>query len=406
MPVILWGTLLSVVLMSANAFSQSKPVSLNGLLDQVESLSPEIQKARSQYEVIKQRMILAGQIPNPEVGIGNWKGKASGQKWGQTDISITQPVELGGKRGSRMDVAEAEIKQAEVEVSVLSAQLRMRALFALFRYRQLTDEVAILNEAAETFSHLMKNYKNRPQLSPEQSTTLFNFQLAKNDYELKLEQVVAEKNILESDIKVMTGFFVNEIENLIPKRSKNWPDYNGSQNLNAPTLRMLAAQTEVSEKELQLAKADVWPTVNIGPNLTLQNQFGEHANILGVVVSFPIPVLNQNDGAKAIAAKSIATTRKLYNIEKTVLEVRRDALLKTYNSSSKVLEKQADFTDLHRQHGQIEERFLRGLITSPLVFESHRQMVDNQQLYHDRELKTLEVYYQLVLLEGGKVEGF
>jgi outer membrane protein, heavy metal efflux system len=391
MPVILWGTLLSVVLMSMNAFSQSKPVSLNGLLDHIETVSPEILKARSQYEVVKQRMILAGQIPNPEVGIGSWKGKANGQKWGQTDISITQPIELGGKRSSRMDVAEAEIKQAEVEVSVLSAQLRLKVLFALFRYRQLTDEVEILNEATKTFAHLMKNYKNRPQLSPEQATTLFNFQLARNDYELKLEQVIAEKNILESDIKVMTGYYVGEIENLIPKRSKNWPDYNGSQNLNAPTLRMLAAQTAVSEKELQLAKADVWPTVNIGPNLTLQNQFG---------------VLNQNDGAKAIAAKSIATTRKLYNIEKSVLEIKRDALLKTYTSSSKVLEKQADFSDLHRQHGQIEERFLRGLITSPLVFESHRQMVDNQQLYHDRELKTLEVYYQLVLLEGGKVEGF
>lgn len=392
--------------MSANAFSQSKPVSLNGLLDHVETISPEIQKAKSQYEVIKQRMILAGQIPNPEVGIGSWQGRANSQKWGQTDISITQPVELGGKRGSRMDVAGAEIKQAEVEVSVISAQLRLKALFAFFRYRQLNDEIENLNEATKTFSHLMQNYKNRPQLSPEQATTLFNFQLARNDYELKLEQVITEKNLLESDIKVMTGFYVREIENLIPKRSRNWPDYNGSQNLNAPTLRMLSAQTEVSEKELQLAKADVWPTVNIGPNLTLQNQFGEKANILGVVISFPIPVLNQNDGAKAIAAKSISTNRKLNNIEKSVLEVRREALLKTYSSSSKVLEKQADLSDLHRQHGQIEERFLRGLITSPLVFESHRQMVDNLQLYHDRELKTLEVYYQLVLLEGGKVEGF
>ena len=406
MPFLLWATLLFLSLVPIVASAQSRPANLNELLDRVETISPEIQKARSQYEIIKQRMILAGQIPNPEIGIGGWKGRANSRQWSQTDISITQPIELGGKRGSRIDVAEAEIKQAEVDVSVLSAQLRLNALFKLFRYRQLIDEIEIVNEAKMTFTHLMQNYKKRPQLSPEQATTLFNFQLASNDYELKLEQAIAEKNFLEGDIKIMTGFSIQEIQNLIPLRAKKWPVFNGNINLNAPTLRMLSAQTELSEKELQLAKADVWPTVNIGPNLTMQNQFGDKANILGVMISFPIPILNQNDGARAIAAKSISTNRKLYNVEKNVLEVRRENLRKIYSSSSKVLEKQADFSELHRQHGEIEERFLKGLITSPLVFESHRQMVDSQQLYHDRELKTLEVYYQLVLLEGGKVEGF
>jgi hypothetical protein len=40
-----------------------------------------------------------------------------------------------------------------------------------------------------------------------------------------------------------------------------------------------------------------------------------------------------------------------------------------------------------------------------MVLESHRQMFENQKLYHDREIRTLDVYYQIVLLEGGKIEG-
>jgi hypothetical protein len=99
------------------------------------------------------------------------------------------------------------------------------------------------------------------------------------------------------------------------------------------------------------------------------------------------------------------TSRKLYQIEKSVLEVRREALMKTYQSSSKVLAAQADRSALHRRHGQVETHFLKGLISSPMVLESHRQMFENQKLYHDREIRTLDVYYQIVLLEGGKIEG-
>ena len=44
-------------------------------------------------------------------------------------------------------------------------------------------------------------------------------------------------------------------------------------------------------------------------------------------------------------------------------------------------------------------------VSSPLVIESHRQIVENKKLFHSRELQTLNVYFQLILLEGGKVEG-
>lgn len=381
------------------------PTTLNGLLDHIEGISPEILKARSRYEVTQQSLVQASQIPNPELGVGNWRGKAASQTWKQTDITITQPIELGGKRGSRIDVAESEIKQATVELNALVAETRLRALFILYRVRQLKDEINVLTEAKETFTHLVGNYRRRPQLSPEQGTTLFNFELALNDCELKLEDANAEFNQLEGDVKLLTGFSIAEISSLLPARKKTWPELNIARELNSPSMRILSAQAELSENELKLAKADVWPTVSIGPSYTMQNQFGEQANILGVVINFPIPVLNQNNGARAIAAKNLTTSRKLYQIEKSILEVRRENLTKTYLSSSKVLGAQADRGSLYKRHGQVESHFLKGLISSPLVLESHRQMFENQRLYHDREIKTLDVYYQLVLLEGGKIEG-
>lgn len=388
-------------------FAQTaSPRTINELLDRAEEVSPEIQAAKARLEITKQSLVKAGEIPNPEVTIGNWKGRANSQTWKQTDVTITQPIELGGKRGSRIDVAESQIKEANFQLAALSAELRLKILFSVYRHRQLLEELDLLTEAKETFKRLVSNFKNRPQLSPEQSTTLFNFKLAERDYDLKLEETKSEMNNLSSEIKLLTGYESNQIEKALPVRAKKWPSFNTFHEINSPTLKVLSAQAEMSEKELQLAKADVWPTVNIGPSYTTQSQFGDQANILGVVVTFPIPVLNQNDGARAIAAKNISTSKKLIELEKSVQEVRRGNLLKTYVSSSRTLEEQADANELYSKHHEIEANFLKGLLTSPLVLESHRQMFENQRLYHDRELKTLDVYYQLVLLEGRKVEGF
>ena len=392
--------------LTGTASSVTNILNINQLLDHVENLSPEIQKAKTSLEVIKAQRIQAAQIPNPEVAVGNWSGKANSQTWKQTDVTVTQPIELGGKRGSRIEVADAQAKETQLELLSLSAEVRLKVLFSLYRMRQLHDEIETMSEAKHTFENLVKNYKKRPQLSPEQSTSLYVFDLTEHEYDLLLEEAQTELNLLESDFKVLTGIQAEDIKHLLPQRHKKWPGINGMGELNSPTLRILSARAELSEKELELAKADIWPTVSIGPSYTMQNQFGEQANILGVVVSLPIPILNQNNGARAIAAKNIIANRKFVEVEKNLQGSRRVGLTKSYLSSSKLLESQANQAFHHQGHEKVEQNFLKGLVSSPLVIESHRQYVDAQRLYHARELKALDYYYQLILLEGGKIEGF
>lgn len=392
--------------LSTSAIAAVNFQNINQLLDHVESLSPEIQKAKASLEVIRARREQAAQIPNPELAVGTWGGKANSQTWKQTDFTVLQPIELGGKRGSRIDVAEAEAKESQVQLLALTAEARLKVLFTLYRMRQLVDEISTLSEAKHTFENLVKNYKRRPQLSPEQSTSLFVFDLTEKEYDLLLEDAQTEINFLESDFKVMTGIQPEEVKHLLPQRLQKWPVANGVGELNSPTLRLLSARTELSEQELNLAKSEIWPTVSIGPTYTMQNQFGDQANILGVVVSLPLPILNQNNGARAIAAKSIMANRKFMEVEKTILSARRFGLIRSYTSSSKLLEAQWNQAGLHKDHERVEQNFLKGMISSPLVIESHRQYVDAQRLYHSRELKALDYYYQLLLLEGGKIEGF
>lgn len=397
---VLW----SLIFFSIDSFATQRFEKIDDFLDHIESLSPDVVKARVNLEVVRARRVQAAQIPNPEVSVGNWSGKARSQTWKQTDVTLTQPFELGGKRKNRITLAEAEAKESQLDFLILSAEVRLKVLFSLFRIRQIKDEITTISEARQTFRNLVASYKKRPQLNPEQSTSLFVFGLTVNEYELLLEEVTTELNFLEADLKLLTGAGLEAVENILPPRIKKWPVAGGGGELNSLSLQALSARVETSKQELELAKADVWPTISIGPSYTMQNQFGDQANILGVVVNLPLPILNQNRGAKAIATQKIIANRRFVEVEKNVLNVRRFALLRSYTSSSKILESQRD-TNFKRDHGRIEQNFLRGLLNSSLVIESHRQNVDAQKLFHARELKALDYYYQLVLLDGGKIRG-
>lgn len=403
----MFKNLLKISMLFATLFSSDYgtcgPGSINELLDHAELISPEIQIALGSLDVTKQTKLQASQIPNPEIGIGGWRGRASSLPWRQVDVTLTQPVELGGKRGSRIDIANSQIKKAKAEMASKVSEVRLNVLLILYRVRQILDEMKILQESNVTFTRLVNNYKNRPQLSPEQTATLFNFELALNDYTLKMEEAKAEYNQLQVDVRLLTGFGIEELKSILPQRKIEWPKIDSGKEANSPTMRIFLSQKEFAENELKLAKSEVWPTVNIGPSLTLQEQFGDKANILGVVVNFPIPVLNQNNGARAVATKNILFSKKLYQIEKTVLETRQESLVKTYLSSSKALASQAQYASLLKRHEKIEGYFFKGLISSPMVLESHRQMFDSQRLFHDREIKTVENYCQILLIQGGKI---
>lgn len=391
-------------LFSVSASGSQQFEKIDDLLDHVESLSPDIIKSKVNLEVIRARRVQAAQIPNPEVSVGNWSGKAGSQTWKQTDVTLTQPIELGGKRKNRISLAEAEARESQLDFLILSAEVRLKVLFSLYRIRQIKDEITTISEAQQTFRNLVANYRKRPQLNPEQSTSLIVFGLTENEYELLLEDVTTELNFLEAELKLLTGVGFEEVERILPPRLKKWPVAGGEGILNSLSLQALNARVDSSQRELDLAKAEVWPTVSIGPSFTMQNQFGEEANILGIVVNLPLPILNQNKGGRTIATQKIIADRKFVEVEKDILSGRRFALMRSYVSSSKILESQREI-NFKRDHSRIEQNFLRGLLNSTLVIESHRQYVDAQKLYHARELKALDYYYQLVLLEGGKVKG-
>lgn len=379
--------------------------SIEEFLKTVEERAPELQIGRSEVLVSERSIDRAEQFLNPDVTIGSWKGRANNLDWKQTDISVLQPIELGGKRSGRIEYARAQANLSRGSFAQSKNDVRSSALLTLHRLRQLLYEKTLIEEAQVAFDKLIKSYKKRPQLSPEQSTSLFLFQMAKRDYDLQHTSAENELQSLSMEVMRISGIDVKSVVPILPRKVVSWPQISPSSEINSPALQIAKAQVELSRSELNLAKSESWPTPSVGPSYTDQNQFGEQAKVWGVVVSTKLPLLNTNQGGRAVARESLNLNERSLQFQTNRLELEKASLLVKYNSNVGTLKTTNVDDTIHKKHEQIESYFLRGLVSSALVIEAHRQILDSQRMYNSSEIDTLDKYYRLRILEGTFLDG-
>lgn len=381
------------------------PTNLEEFLSIVEERAPDIQIQKGEVVVSEKAIERASQFLNPDISIGAWRGKANSVDWQQTDISVLQPIEFGGKRTARIQLAEAQSNLAKNDLKSVRSNIRLITLLKLHRLRQLIFERSLLEEAQITFEKLIKSYKSRPQLSPEQSTSLFLFQMAKRDYDLKKTEIDIEEQTTSIDLKKISGIELNEIIPILPKKISKWPDVQSSNKIMSPKLDILKAKIEVLKSDLEISKSESWPTTSIGPSYTNQNQFGEQAKIWGVVLTTKLPLLSTNQGGRAASRENLYLSEKVFLLEEASLFLKKKNLMDNYKNQILTLKKSNVDDAIHKKHEQIESYFLRGLINSSLVIETHRQIFDSQKSYHGLELSALENYYQIRIFDGTFFEG-
>ncbi len=379
--------------------------SVDDFLKRVEDVAPELQIGRSEIAVSEKMVDRAGQFLNPDVTVGAWRGSAANQDWKQTDLTVLQPIELGGKRSGRIEYARAQTELSRGSLTKSRNDVRASAMLTLHRLRQLLYEKTLIEEAQVAFDKLIKSFKRRPQLSPEQSTSLFLFQMAKRDYDLQHTSSLNELQELNSEIRRISGLDVSQVEHILPKKVESWPQINSGGELKSPSLQIAKARVELSKSELNLAKSESWPTPSVGPSYTDQNQFGGQAQIWGVVVSTKLPLLSTNQGGRAVARETVSLNERSLQFETNRLELEKSNLLLTYNANVNTLKATNVDDTIHKKHEQIEGYFLRGLVTSALVIEAHRQILDSQRTYNSSEINTLDKYYRIRIIEGTFLDG-
>lgn len=154
-----------------------------GIVTCAEGRSPDIQRAESEVKRAKAQTDAAAQFLNPNLDVQSVSGKDDVGRKSETELTLTVPVELGGKRSARKGLAQGELAEAEAKLYAAKATVRSQIYLSLHRLRQLISERKLIDESVTTFQKLVQTYQKRPARSPEQEVTLSVFRISQSDFE-------------------------------------------------------------------------------------------------------------------------------------------------------------------------------------------------------------------------------
>ena len=156
------------IAVTAHAQAQSQApatggLSLTGAIERALAANPSIAAARLQRPIDQAGVGIAGERPNPELAYELSKETP------RQAITATLPIELGGKRGRRLDLANATLAVGEAELARVINEVRNDVRHAYFEVvaadqrAQFADDLRGLAERARNAARARVNAGDVPQ---------------------------------------------------------------------------------------------------------------------------------------------------------------------------------------------------------------------------------------------------
>jgi cobalt-zinc-cadmium efflux system outer membrane protein len=291
------------------------------------SANLDLTASRLDVERARGRLRQAGLFPNPTFDIGHSTGRWTGSPdEKEQSIGVTVPIELGGKRGRRLDVAQAEFEAAQAEVAE--------------RERRLTGEVRLAH--AEALAALRELDVTSDLIAIDQQTVQFvQNRVTEGDAPpLELNLLRAETDRLRSRRALVQGRLEGAVQKL-----KSLASFSASEPVRfredlasvglpgpasleqslqlaiatRPDLKLARLNEEVAAAGLRLARAQTIPDLIVFSKYSVNRSSFDNTPI-GVLrdrdklfsfgASISIPILNRNQGAKLEAQAAITQARQ------------------------------------------------------------------------------------------------
>ena len=289
-----------------------------------------------------------------------------------------------------MAVADFENQQAIISVVIM-----------LHRLRQVYELIPLYKESLSAFSKILQTIKGRKSVSPEQEVEGETLELAVNDYKLKISQLNSEKINLSTHLSFFMGSNCIVPRNALPFIVNLDEDFkNDFKVKNYSKLKAATLALELAKSNLELEKSNSYPNLQIGPTYEYEKLNVSQTNTVGIAITMDLPILNINGGGRAKASKDVlAASLNLRNVKE---ESNRDiqSWIQKYNQYKESLKTIANKEKLEKKHRKIESLFKRGIISTSLVIESHRQLIEFFNTRFEFENGATEALWNIYKLNG------
>ncbi len=317
----------------------------------------ELQAARLEIERARARMQQAGLLPNPTLEFEQQRGVFNSPGERVTTLAVSVPVELGGKRARRLDLAQAELEVAQAEVAErerrLAAEVRAAYVEALAAQRELNLTTG-LNLLDTQTAEVVEARVSVGDAAPLEAKLL----------RVELDRLLARRALVEGryqaallKLKSLAGMPLDEKlslrEDLAQPASSEPPATPATIEAaieialrTRPDVRWARLLEEAAQAGLKLARAQAVPDLTVSARYGKdQNSFddtpigflADRDKFFAFSVSIPLPLFNRNQGAKAEAAVTIAQAQRRREFVEAVVRAEIGSALARYRAAQAAL---------------------------------------------------------------------
>ncbi|WP_409260968.1 TolC family protein [Pseudomonas putida] len=304
--------LLSLLLATTASAQAGQGMSLPEALSAAFANNPELAAAAREIGIAEGERMQAGLIPNPELA---WEIEDTRRDSSTTTVTLSQPLELGGKRGARIAVAGAGQAIARLDLERQRNGLRadvVQAYHAALR-AQTAVELAQQSQAlTERGLRVVQGRVSAGQSSPVEATRA-QVQLAQANAEQRraeTQRTVAYQALARLTGSPLATFDQLSASHLSPGQAPSADTLLGQVEQTAEW-RLAAAQVERGEASLGSEKALRIPNLTVSVGSQYSREDRERVNMLGL--SMPLPLFDRNQGNVLAAARRADQARDLRN---------------------------------------------------------------------------------------------
>lgn len=346
------------------------------------ALNPDFAAAGREIGIAEGGRRQAGLIPNPEL---SWEVEDTRRDTSTTTVTLSQPLELGGKRGARIDVASAGQTVAQLQLERQRNGLRadvVQAFHAGLRAQvalQLAEQSQALTERG---LRVVEGRVKAGQSSPVEATRA-QVQLAQAQAQVRRamsEQLVAYQALARLTGSPQARFTRLDAASLSPGPA---PQEQALLAKVEQTADWRQAQAQITQGDASLGaeKAQRIPdlTVSIGSQYSREDR--ERVNMVGL--SMPLPLFDRNQGNVLAAARRADQARDVRNsVELRLRSETRSALSQWATAMQEV---QAYDRTILPSAQQAVDTATRGFEMGKFgfldVLDAQRTLIDARSLY-------------------------
>lgn len=277
--------------------------------------SPDLAVFSWEVRAREARELQAGLRPNPVIALeveNLGAGAVSGLDGAETTVSLSQLVELGGKRAKRGRLAAVERHLAMWDYETRRLDVLTRVTNTFVDLLAAQERLWLAEELVELDQEILADVSRRVQagaVSPVEETRA-RVELST----CRLDRSAAEREVLELRVRLAAlwgnpdpGFAraAGSLEHHAPP-----PDRQAvlEHSVQGPDVARWEAERRRREADLALQRALGVPDIDVGAGVRRLGESSEVGLVLGL--SVPLPVFDRNQGARREASVRLARARE------------------------------------------------------------------------------------------------